>query len=463
MRQLNFRLRFLGLAALAAAFSLIAAEAGAQLLVYEPFDYAVGQNLGGTDPDGPGPTAGDPNAGQTGTYAAGGGGGPYKWRAHGTVSNYQAPNDTVISAGSLSYPGLALSQGNSVSYGSHLETNALYADAISLPNPVNSGSLYASFIIRIKSTVAGTQTRFAPAAFLAESTGDMNAGGALASQGGTTIPEPGVFWMRKDPTAPNTTNFSPGKTQNDGIGPGALGDSTGWQNSSAASTEANQFGAKTGQPAPDFATPSTHQTYFVVLKHEFSQSDASSDDFDPPGSTPGANLQSHTVSLWMNPGPGTLGVANGEILASQDPTGSVGSYFAAVDAYGTATPDSTIINTFALFGHRQNTMGTAAVDFDELRIGLTWADVTPASPAGVPGDYNANGNVDAADYVLWRNGGPLANEVDAPGTVNAADYDAWRARFGNAAGTGTNVPEPLLGTLLAAGSLVSALSRRRWW
>ncbi len=50
----------------------------------------------------------------------------------------------------------------------------------------------------------------------------------------------------------------------------------------------------------------------------------------------------------------------------------------------------------------------------------------------VLGDYNDNRTVDAADYVLWRDGGPLMNEVAAPiGTVNAADYTAWRARFGN--------------------------------
>ena len=58
------------------------------------------------------------------------------------------------------------------------------------------------------------------------------------------------------------------------------------------------------------------------------------------------------------------------------------------------------------------------------------------APPGVAGDYNNNGKVDAADYVLWRNGGPLQNEVDAPGTVNGADYTAWRARFGNPPGSG---------------------------
>jgi VCBS repeat-containing protein len=49
------------------------------------------------------------------------------------------------------------------------------------------------------------------------------------------------------------------------------------------------------------------------------------------------------------------------------------------------------------------------------------------------GDYNNNGTVDAADYVLWRNGGPLQNESATPGTVTAEDYGIWRANFGRAA------------------------------
>jgi hypothetical protein len=52
--------------------------------------------------------------------------------------------------------------------------------------------------------------------------------------------------------------------------------------------------------------------------------------------------------------------------------------------------------------------------------------------AGVTGDYNDNGRVDAADYVLWRKGGSLKNEGDTPGTVNAADYTVWRTNFGDA-------------------------------
>lgn len=88
------------------------------------------------------------------------------------------------------------------------------------------------------------------------------------------------------------------------------------------------------------------------------------------------------------------------------------------------------------------------------------------TPAGVPGDYNSNGTVDAADYVLWRNGGPLQNEVDAAGTVNAADYTAWRARFGNAAGSGVSysiaaVPEPSTVLLVLLSTVVTMLSIRR--
>lgn len=89
----------------------------------------------------------------------------------------------------------------------------------------------------------------------------------------------------------------------------------------------------------------------------------------------------------------------------------------------------------------------------------------PGAASGVAGDYNANGSVDAADYVLWRNGGPLQNEGDMPGTVNQADYDFWRARFGATAGSGgavdaAAVPEPA-GFVMAMCALMNCAALRR--
>ena len=112
---------------------------------------------------------------------------------------------------------------------------------------------------------------------------------------------------------------------------------------------------------------------------------------------------------------------------------------------------------------------SGAFSIDELRIGTSYADVVPL--AGLPGDYNQNNVVDAADYVLWRNGGPLANEVDNAGVVNAQDYTEWRARFGQTTGGGTAssiesvqvaVPEPT--TLMLVAGVISILlvgERRR--
>jgi hypothetical protein len=82
------------------------------------------------------------------------------------------------------------------------------------------------------------------------------------------------------------------------------------------------------------------------------------------------------------------------------------------------------------------------------------------SNEGLDGDYNGDGKVDAADYVVWRKD-PASFGGDPGG------YDTWRANFGAMLGAGSGaslagtIPEPAsLVLLLAGGWLVTATRRR---
>ena len=74
---------------------------------------------------------------------------------------------------------------------------------------------------------------------------------------------------------------------------------------------------------------------------------------------------------------------------------------------------------------------------------------------GLGGDYNRNGTVDAADYVMWRNSVDdivdafSAADGDGSGTIDPGDYDVWRAHFGQTAGSGAGVAESLRDSGLA--------------
>jgi hypothetical protein len=79
--------------------------------------------------------------------------------------------------------------------------------------------------------------------------------------------------------------------------------------------------------------------------------------------------------------------------------------------------------------------------------------------AGLLGDYNEDGVVDAADYVVWRK---------TDGTQEG--YDTWRANFGRTAGSGAStstdataaVPEPLTFSVILFGmALITMAARRR--
>lgn len=86
-----------------------------------------------------------------------------------------------------------------------------------------------------------------------------------------------------------------------------------------------------------------------------------------------------------------------------------------------------------------------AASLPGLITGAGVLEVTTLGVTGVPGDYNGDGTVNAADYTVWRDGGTLLNEVTTIGSVTPEDYDEWAARFGNSgSGSASNaaVPEP---------------------
>lgn len=84
------------------------------------------------------------------------------------------------------------------------------------------------------------------------------------------------------------------------------------------------------------------------------------------------------------------------------------------------------------------------------------------------GDYNANGTVDAADYVLYRktlgqSGIGLSADGNDTNSIEPGDFGVWRSRFGITSAAGSSsaasatVPEPasilVFGLMAAAGSL----------
>jgi hypothetical protein len=95
--------------------------------------------------------------------------------------------------------------------------------------------------------------------------------------------------------------------------------------------------------------------------------------------------------------------------------------------------------------------------------GVGYALVTELSPLLV-GDYNDDGVVDAADYVVWRKSFGLTvtlpnRDVANSGPISMADFDRWRENFGNAApGSGSaervSTPEP---SAMALAMIVVAL------
>jgi hypothetical protein len=99
--------------------------------------------------------------------------------------------------------------------------------------------------------------------------------------------------------------------------------------------------------------------------------------------------------------------------------------------------------------------------------------ITYESAAQPSGDYNGNGVVDAADYVMWRktldaSATPAGSGADGDqsGMIDEGDYSHWQRRFGQTTsgvggGGSAVVPEPVPVLMLAVGLPLVFVANRR--
>jgi hypothetical protein len=117
---------------------------------------------------------------------------------------------------------------------------------------------------------------------------------------------------------------------------------------------------------------------------------------------------------------------------------------------------------------RQRGQGRTAI-FDGATLTVTLLDL-------LPGDFNNDGIVNAADYIVWRNHEGTDHAMPnrgagITGNVGQFDYETWRANFGRTVATipsalrpppsaFDNVPEPTSCVLWAIAAWVGFLPRR---
>lgn len=127
--------------------------------------------------------------------------------------------------------------------------------------------------------------------------------------------------------------------------------------------------------------------------------------------------------------------------------------------------EGTYTNTFS-----GNPNQTPLYDYNQIMYRLDLGAIPDLFPR-LAGDYNRDGGVDAADYIVWRRAFQgevnLAADGSQNGVVDLADYDVWRAHFGTLASAsavslfGQIVPEPSCAILFLMAFIAAPFARRR--
>jgi autotransporter-associated beta strand protein len=130
---------------------------------------------------------------------------------------------------------------------------------------------------------------------------------------------------------------------------------------------------------------------------------------------------------------------------------------------GTDIIHSLLFNNVA---QASGTWGALSSGADHTTALITGTGLLQVPAAGLLGDFNSDGKVDAADYVTWRKNDSANATLPNDNSVGnqAARYTLWRANFGNPPGAGSSlgqaaVPEPTTVVLLI--SIVPLFAGRR--
>jgi hypothetical protein len=130
-------------------------------------------------------------------------------------------------------------------------------------------------------------------------------------------------------------------------------------------------------------------------------------------------------------------------------------------------------NSFDILDWNTRTGTFSTLSLPALSPGLMW-NASQLYTSGtlnvtLAGDYNANGIVDAADYVVWRKtlsqtGTGLPADGNANNQIDSGDYNVWRAHFGQTAGSGSGffapaVPEPSVAAFIVMIAIMIFCSR----
>jgi hypothetical protein len=204
----------------------------------------------------------------------------------------------------------------------------------------------------------------------------------------------------------------------------------------------------------------------------------------------GFSILEHSLSTFRVRVRFGIGFSNNEVLnvgtdylfeMRYDPTGGGANmgrldveFRRAADKFHLFTSSKSNSSTLA---YDLNSFGIFTNDFDRIEpaINVFIDNLTYSTATVIPGDFNRNNVVDAADYPLWRKligdlvpacSGPDAN---CNGAVDNDDYRIWKSNFGSTGASGAvnassaAIAEPATGALcgVVAAMLLTRLRSRK--